>query len=143
MDYVVVSRRGNEAERYHWQTYSFDYNPIISGDSPYRVTYEPRPLDVDKVIARRAVLELVRLVDSKPVVMNLDIGIPAVVADMIREDVEEFVHTTVESGQWGGYALTGADFGAVLEHYAVIPMPDRFLLYEEGAIRDLVGLLRD
>ena len=137
VDYVVVSRRGNEAERHHWQTYSFDYNPIVSGDSPYRATYEPRPLDVDKVIARRVVLELARLVErlGRPVVINLGIGIPAVAADVIREeDVEEFIHITVESGQWGGYALTGADFGAVLGHYAVIPMPDQFLLYEGGAI---------
>lgn len=137
VDYVVVSRKGNEAERYHWQTYSFDYNPIISGEAPYRVTYEPRPLDVDKVIARRVVLELARLVEKlgRPIVVNLGIGIPAVAADVIREEgIEEFVHITVESGQWGGYALTGADFGAVLGHYAVVPMPDQFLLYEGGAI---------
>ncbi|MEL9990312.1 MAG: CoA-transferase [Thermoproteus sp.] len=137
VDFVVVSRRGNEVERFHWQTYSFDYNPIISGDSPYRVSYEPRPLDVDKVIARRVVLELARLVEKlgRPVIINLGIGIPAVAADVIREeDIEEFIHITVESGQWGGYALTGADFGAVLGHYAVIPMPDQFLLYEGGAI---------
>ncbi len=137
VDCVVVAPRGNEAERFHWQTYSFDYNPIVSGDAPYRASYEPRPLDVDKAIARRVVLELAGLVErlGRPVVVNLGIGIPAVAADVIREeDVEEFIHITVESGQWGGYALTGADFGAVLGHYAVIPMPDQFLLYEGGAI---------
>jgi len=43
VDYVVVARRGTEVEKYHWQTASFDLNPVISGDVPYRVAYEPAP----------------------------------------------------------------------------------------------------
>lgn len=137
VDYVVVARKGNEAERYHWQTYTFDFNPIVSGDEPYRVAYEPMPLTVEKVIARRVVWELVELMKrlGRPVVVNLGIGIPAAAADVIREeDLEDFIHITVESGPWGGYALPDADFGAALGHYAVIPTPDQFLLYEGGAI---------
>nr|KJR74302.1 MAG: CoA-transferase [Thermoproteus sp. AZ2] len=137
IDYVVVTRRGNEAERFHWQTYTFDFNPIVSGDEPYRVAYEPRPLTVEKVVARRVTLELVELVKKlgRPIVVNLGIGIPALVADVIREEeLDDFIHITVEAGPWGGYALTGADFGASLGHYAVLPMPDQFLLYEGGAI---------
>ncbi|CCC80816.1 acyl CoA:acetate/3-ketoacid CoA transferase [Thermoproteus tenax] len=137
VDYLVVSPRGNESQRYHWQTYSFDFNPIISGDSPYRVFYEPRRLDLDKVIARRVVLKMAELVAKlgRPIIVNLGIGIPAVAADVIREeDIEEFIHITVESGPWGGYALTGPDFGAAMGHYSVLPMPDQFLLYEGGAI---------
>jgi acyl CoA:acetate/3-ketoacid CoA transferase len=57
VDYVVVARRGTEVEKYHWQTASFDLNPVISGDVPYRVAYEPAPLTADKVVARRVVLE--------------------------------------------------------------------------------------
>jgi len=137
VDYVVVARRGTEVEKYHWQTASFDLNPIISGDVPYRVAYEPAPLTADKAVARRVVLELVKLIGAlgRPVVVNLGIGIPALAADVIREErLDDFIHLTVESGPWGGYALMDADFGAAMGHYAVIPMPEQFVLYEGGAI---------
>jgi acyl CoA:acetate/3-ketoacid CoA transferase len=137
VDYVVVARRGTEVEKYHWQTASFDLNPVISGDVPYRVAYEPAPLTADKVVARRVVLELVKLIAllGRPIVVNLGIGIPALAADVIREErLDDFIHLTVESGPWGGYALMDADFGAAMGHYAVIPMPEQFVLYEGGAI---------
>jgi len=137
VDYVVVARRGTEVEKYHWQTASFDLNPVISGDVPYRVAYEPVPLTADKVVARRVVLELVKLIGllGRPIVVNLGIGIPALAADVIREErLDDFIHLTVESGPWGGYALMDADFGAAMGHYAVIPMPEQFVLYEGGAI---------
>ena len=137
VDYVVVTRRGTEVEKYHWQTASFDLNPIISGDEPYKVAYEPVPLTAEKVIARRVVVELVNLVKKlgRPVIVNLGIGIPALAADVIREEqLDDFIHLTVESGPWGGIALPDADFGAAMGHYAVIPMPDQFVLYEGGAI---------
>jgi len=44
VEYVVVARRGTEAEKFHWQTASFDL-PIISRDAPYRAGYKPLPLD--------------------------------------------------------------------------------------------------
>jgi propionate CoA-transferase len=137
VDYVVVARRGTEVEKYHWQTASFDLNPVISGDVPYRVAYEPAPLTADKVVARRVVLELVKLIGvlGRPIVVNLGIGIPALAADVIREErLDDFIHLTVESGPWGGYALMDADFGAAMGHYAVIPTPEQFILYEGGAI---------
>ncbi|MCY0890464.1 MAG: acyl CoA:acetate/3-ketoacid CoA transferase [Pyrobaculum arsenaticum] len=137
VDYVVVTRRGTEVEKYHWQTASFDLNPIISGDEPYKVAYEPVPLTAEKVIARRVVVELVNLVKKlgRPVIVNLGIGIPALAADVIREEqLDDFIHLTVESGPWGGIALPDADFGAAMGHYAVIPLPEQFVLYEGGAI---------
>lgn len=137
VDYVVVTRRGTEVEKYHWQTASFDLNPIISGDEPYKVAYEPVPLTAEKVIARRVAVELVNLVKKlgRPVIVNLGIGIPALAADVIREEqLDDFIHLTVESGPWGGIALPDADFGAAMGHYAVIPLPDQFVLYEGGAI---------
>ncbi|MFZ8807165.1 MAG: acyl CoA:acetate/3-ketoacid CoA transferase [Pyrobaculum sp.] len=137
VDYVVVARRGTEVEKYHWHTASFDLNPVISGDVPYRVAYEPAPLTADKVVARRVVLELVKLIGvlGRPIVVNLGIGIPALAADVIREErLDDFIHLTVESGPWGGYALMDADFGAAMGHYAVLPMPEQFVLYEGGAI---------
>lgn len=137
VDYVVVTRRGTEIEKFHWQTASFDYNPVISGDAPYRVAYETSPLTWEKVVARRVVLELVEIVKKlgRPIVVNLGIGIPATAADIIREEkLDDFIHMTVESGPWGGISLTEEDFGAAMGHYAVLPMPDQFVLYEGGAI---------
>ncbi|ABL87442.1 propionate CoA-transferase [Pyrobaculum islandicum DSM 4184] len=137
VDYVVIARRGTEVEKYHWQTASFDLNPVISGDAPYRVVHEPMPLTAEKVVARRVVVELVRLIKNlgRPVIVNLGIGIPALAADVIREErLDDFIHMTVESGPWGGVALTDVDFGAAMGHYAVIPMPEQFILYEGGAI---------
>jgi acyl CoA:acetate/3-ketoacid CoA transferase len=83
------------------------------------------------------VLELVKLIGvlGRPIVVNLGIGIPALAADVIREErLDDFIHLTVESGPWGGYALMDADFGAAMGHYAVLPMPEQFVLYEGGAI---------
>ncbi|MEM1596876.1 MAG: CoA-transferase [Pyrobaculum sp.] len=137
VDYVVVARRGTEVEKFHWQTASFDLNPVISGDAPYRVAYEPVPLTAEKVVARRVVLEFVKVIErlGRPIVVNLGIGIPALAADVIREErLEDFLHMTVESGPWGGFALMDADFGAAMGHYAVLPMPEQFVLYEGGAI---------
>jgi len=137
VDYVVVARRGTEAEKFHWQTASFDLNPIISGDAPYRAGYEPLPLGLEKAVARRVVLELLRVVEEvgRPIVINLGVGIPAAVADVVREEgLDDVIHMTVESGPWGGVALMDLDFGAAMGHYAVLPMPDQFILYEGGAI---------
>jgi len=36
VDYVVAARGGTETEKFRWQTASFDLNPVISGDAPYR-----------------------------------------------------------------------------------------------------------
>ncbi len=53
------------------------------------------------MVARRVVLELVKLVGAlgRPVIVNLGIGIPAMAADVIREErLDDFIHLTVESG---------------------------------------------
>lgn len=58
-------------------------------------------------------LELVKLIGllGRSIVVNLGIGIPALAADVIREErLDDFIHLTVESGPWGGYALMDADF---------------------------------
>jgi len=75
---------------------------------PYRVTYEPAPLTADKVVARRVALELVKLIGvlGRPIVVNLGIGIPALAADVIREErLDDFIHLTVESGPWAATRL--------------------------------------
>jgi len=76
VDYVVAARRSTEVEKFHWQTASFDLNPIISGDAPYRAGYKPLPLGLEMAVTRRVVLELLRVVEEvgRPIVINLGVG---------------------------------------------------------------------
>ncbi|MCX8196266.1 MAG: acyl CoA:acetate/3-ketoacid CoA transferase [Acidilobaceae archaeon] len=134
IDYIVVAPR-----EYHKQTASIDYDPTISGRiiPPPWAPREPKPLDVRKVVARRVLLELVNVVkeEGRPIIINLGIGIPAEVSDLIAEEgLSNYIYSTVESGPWGGVSLHGPDFGAARGPFAILSMPDQFSLYEGGII---------
>lgn len=139
VDYVTVSPK-----QYHWQSGNIEFDPRIS----YRIL--PSLTDTlfdglprvsmkahEKVIARRVVLELVKLLEEKkaPVLVNLGIGIPAFVSSIAaEEDVPEFIITVLESGQWGGLALSGNDFGLAISPFALSTIPDVFSNFEGGII---------
>jgi acyl CoA:acetate/3-ketoacid CoA transferase len=139
VDYVIVSPK-----QYHWQSGNIEFDPRIS----YRIL--PSLTDTlfdglpkvsmkahEKVIARRVVLELVRLLEEKnvPVLVNLGIGIPAFVSSIAaEEEVSEFIITVLESGQWGGLALSGNDFGLAISPFALSTIPDVFSNFEGGII---------
>lgn len=137
VDYVIVAPGSLE---FHGQTDTILYDPTISGEIvPPEKTLRSSVLQpgVRKVIARRVALELASLVASlgRPILVNLGIGIPADVASVLAEEgIDEFIYTTVESGPFGGVALTGSDFGASRGHFAVVPMADMFTNYEGGII---------
>jgi acyl CoA:acetate/3-ketoacid CoA transferase len=91
----------------------------------------------EKVIARRILLELIRLFKNKraPVLVNLGIGIPALISLVAaEEDVTEFIITVLESGPWGGLALSGNDFGLAIAPFALSTIPDVFSNFEGGII---------
>ncbi|HET7642226.1 MAG TPA: hypothetical protein VFK40_01855, partial [Nitrososphaeraceae archaeon] len=46
----------------------------------------------------------------------------------------EFIIPILESGQWGGLALTGSDFGLAISPFALSTMPDVFSNFEGGII---------
>jgi len=139
VDYVIVSPK-----QYHWQSGNIEFDPRIS----YRIL--PSLTDTlfdglpkvsmkahEKVIARRVALELVRLLEEKnaPVLVNLGIGIPAFVSSIAaEEEVSEFIITVLESGQWGGLALSGNDFGLAISPFALSTIPDVFSNFEGGII---------
>lgn len=135
VDYVVLAPR-----EYHTQTANVDYDPTISGRiiPPLEfVQRQPKALDVRKVVARRVLLELAKVVveEGRPIVINLGIGIPAEISQLIAEErLGDYVYTTIESGPWGGIALLGPDFGASRGPFAILSMPDQFSLYEGGII---------
>ncbi len=135
IDYVVVAPL-----EYQWQTSNIQYDPRISGRIIPLITPDLVPkleLNIRKVIARRILLELVKLIKERggQIIVNLGIGIPALVANVAAEEgILDYIATTIESGPWGGIALTGPDFGVSIGPYAIIPMPDQFTIYEGGII---------
>lgn len=139
VDYVTVS-----PERYHWQTATTEYDPRLSykvfsteiEKSVYGVS-ETSPKEPEKVIARRVLVELIKLLEGKraPVLVNLGIGIPAFISLVVTEEsMNEFIITVLESGLWGGVALSGADFGLALNPFALSTIPDMFSNFEGGII---------
>ena len=138
INYVVVSPR-----EYHWQSGNFEYDPRISHRIVPPITnrmLEDQKILLkahEKVIARRILLELINLFKNKqsPVLVNLGIGIPALLSLIAaEEEVTEFIITILESGPWGGLALSGNDFGLAISPFAVSTIPDIFSNFEGGII---------
>jgi len=139
IDQVVVSPK-----QYHWQSGTIEYDPRLSYEIVPPITnaiFDSLPRvcmkEYEKVIARRVVLELLELFETKqhPVLVNLGIGIPAFVSSItLEEDISDFIVTILESGQWGGIALTGHDFGLAISPFALSTMPDVFSNFEGGII---------
>ena len=139
IDHVVVSPKQN-----HWQSGTIEYDPRISYEIVPPITnaiFDSLPKvsmkEYEKIIARRVVLELVELFEKKqhPVLVNLGIGIPAFVSSItLKEEISDFIVTILESGQWGGIALSGYDFGLAISPFALSTMPDVFSNFEGGII---------
>ena len=139
VDHVVVSPR-----EYHWQSGTIEYDlrlsykviPPIAGSwlegLPKVLSYEH-----ERVIARRILLELLAVFKKKraPILVNLGIGIPALISSVgAEEDVLDFIITVLESGPWGGLALSGNDFGLAISPFALSTIPDVFSNFEGGII---------
>jgi acyl CoA:acetate/3-ketoacid CoA transferase len=139
VDHVIVAPK-----EYHWQSGTIEYDPRISYKTIPPMTeklLEGLPgrssKEHEKVIARRILLELIRLFKNKraPVLVNLGIGIPALISLVAaEEDVTEFIVTVLESGPWGGLALSGNDFGLAIAPFALSTIPDVFSNFEGGII---------
>lgn len=131
-------------KEYHWQSATIEYDPRIS----YKVMppinenllngIAKTSLKADeKIIARRILLELIRLFQNKrdTVLVNLGIGIPALISLVAaQEDVTEVIVPVLESGPWGGVALSGNDFGLAVSPFALSSIPDIFSNFEGGII---------
>jgi acyl CoA:acetate/3-ketoacid CoA transferase len=96
----------------------------------------------EKVIARRIVTELIKMFKDKgaPILVNLGIGIPALVSSVAAEEnLADYIITVIESGPWGGIALSGINFGQAISPFAVSTIPDMFSNFEGGII-DIASL---
>ena len=127
VDYVVLAEGDH-----HRQTAEFDHNPAFTGEirEPHH-NFQPLPLDVRKIIARRAAFEL--LSHHNPVV-NLGTGIPASVAAVAREEGILDMTFTVEAGTIGGFPASEPTFGAAINPEAIIDQPSQFDFYDGGGL---------
>lgn len=139
VDYFVISPK-----QYHWQSGTIEYDPRISYRTVPPITEElanevnSNPIvPYERAIARRIITELLILFKKKraPILVNLGIGIPALVSSVAAEEnLSDIIITVIESGPWGGIALSGPDFGQAISPFALSTIPDMFSNFEGGII---------
>jgi acyl CoA:acetate/3-ketoacid CoA transferase len=122
VDCIVVDPAQMQATQTH-------YDPAISGEVRRPIAdFPPVPFGADKVIARRAALELARG-DA----VNLGFGIsPLVPRILIEEGRQDEVTWAIEQGPVGGVPLDGFPFGCAANAQAFLPSPYQFI-YFQGA----------
>jgi propionate CoA-transferase len=139
VDFVIVSPK-----EYHTQGGTIEYDPSISykivppiTDRLIETVTMREKKDYERIIARRILLELIKVLEEKkaPFLVNLGIGIPTLVSLIAAEEgITEYIVTVLESGQWGGIALSGMDFGLAVSPFALSTIPDMFSNFEGGII---------
>jgi propionate CoA-transferase len=111
------------------QTTQTDYDPAISGEVRCPADrFETPQLGVEKVIARRAAMELV---DGE--VVNLGFGISALAPRILLEEgLDGRVTWVIEQGAVGGMPLLGFQFGCAANAQAIVASPEQFTFFQGG-----------
>ncbi|MDQ0337363.1 propionate CoA-transferase [Caldalkalibacillus uzonensis] len=124
VDHVIIAK---DPINNHRQTSSTFFDPRYSGDLRIPVdVIKPIPLNVRKVIGRRAVKEL-----HPCAVVNLGTGIPGDTIGPVssEEGILDDIILTVESGTIGGIPMGGTDFGITINADAIIEHAYQFDFY--------------
>jgi len=111
------------------QTTETEYDPAISGEimRPWS-SFEPAPYGIEKIIARRAAMEL-----REGMTANLGFGISAMVPYVLHEEGHSLAVTwAIEQGAVGGMPLTGFAFGCASNADAFMPSPNQFTYFQGG-----------
>ena len=112
-----------------WQTTQTVYDPAISGEIQQPVsTFEHQSFGPEKVIARRAAMELI---DGSAV--NLGFGISANVPRILLEEgLHGQVTWAIEQGAVGGMPLLGFAFGCASNADAIMASSNQFTYFQGG-----------
>lgn len=118
--------------RNHMQTFATQFNDaFIRDDLIIDQSTQSYPLNERKVIARRAALFL----NPAKSVINYGIGVPEVIAQVLREEgIEDYFTPTIEAGAIGGIPAGGLDFGCSVGPDAIIDQAYMFDFYDGGGI---------
>jgi acyl CoA:acetate/3-ketoacid CoA transferase len=133
VDYIVIVPD-------QMQTTQTAYDPAISGEIRRPgASFRLAPWGADKVIARRAALEL-RDGDA----VNLGFGISALVPRILLEEgLTDAVTWVIEQGAVGGVPLLDFQFGCAANAQALVPSPDQFTYFQGGGFdRSLLSFMQ-
>ncbi|MAS38313.1 MAG: acyl CoA:acetate/3-ketoacid CoA transferase [Anaerolineaceae bacterium] len=133
VDYVVLDPD-------QMQTTQTLYEPAISGEVRRPLDgFEPVEWSVQKIIARRAALEL-RSGES----VNLGFGISALVPYILLEEgLHGAVTWVIEQGAVGGLPLLDFQFGCATNAQAIVASPDQFTYFQGGGFdRSLLSFMQ-
>jgi len=122
VDYIVIDPQ-------QLQTTQVAYDPAISGEIIEPLAhFALQPWGPEKVIARRAALELERGWS-----VNLGFGIAANVPRILLEEgLHGEVTWVIEQGAVGGMPLLGFAFGCAANADAIVPSPNQFTYFQGG-----------
>ncbi|AXR83024.1 acyl CoA:acetate/3-ketoacid CoA transferase [Natrarchaeobaculum sulfurireducens] len=130
---VLVDAVVEAPASHHPQTYAEPYSPAYSGEIRPPAddgSSEAAELDVRKIIARRAAMEL-----SPDSVINLGVGVPERIPEVAAEGgISDEITQTVESGPVGGSASGGISFGTATGHEALVSSTQQFDFYDGGGL---------
>ena len=126
VDYIVVATQ----PQYQQQTGKTMFNRAFTGEVKVPLdSIPPLPLDGDKIICRRAAMEV------KPGAINLGIGISQGIANVISEEkADDMVTLISESGSIGGIPGVAGDFGHHYNAEASVDQHAHFSYYDGGGL---------
>ncbi len=122
----------------HPQTYATDFEESYVSACILPVNmFEKYPLNARKIVARRSAMFL-----NKNDIVNYGIGIPEVIAEVLKEEgLIGQTTATVEAGAIGGNPAGGLDFGCAVAPEAILDQAYQFDFYNGGGLdKTFLGL---